>query len=129
MCERPHRPGSGGIADGPTTVTPGHHRPAATETPATPRRHGRPTGEGRSGRHGLTDHGIADRLYVSLGTVKTHLAAAQLKLDVRDRVEVAARAGTRRVRPRCGPRPAGARGPGPRAGWPSRPGGGPGTRC
>lgn len=39
---------------------------------------------------GRTNAEIADALYVSTSTVKTHLASAQLKLDARNRVEVAA---------------------------------------
>nr|WP_058043865.1 response regulator transcription factor [Streptomyces roseifaciens] len=39
---------------------------------------------------GLTNAEIAERLHISLGTVKKHLAGAQLKLDVRNRVELAA---------------------------------------
>ncbi|MET8540225.1 response regulator transcription factor [Kitasatospora sp. NPDC004799] len=44
----------------------------------------------RAAASGLTNPEIADRLYISLGTVKKHLAAAQLKLTVRNRVELAA---------------------------------------
>ncbi|MFE7425697.1 response regulator [Streptomyces sp. NPDC057545] len=44
----------------------------------------------RAAARGLTNAEIAQTLYVSLGTVKKHLAAAQLKLDVRNRVELAA---------------------------------------
>ncbi|MFD8479459.1 response regulator [Kitasatospora sp. NPDC059673] len=44
----------------------------------------------RAAAEGLTNAEIAERLYISLGTVKKHLAAAQLKLDVRNRVELAA---------------------------------------
>ncbi|MFE7590864.1 response regulator [Kitasatospora sp. NPDC057512] len=44
----------------------------------------------RAAASGLTNPEIADRLYISLGTVKKHLATAQLKLDVRNRVELAA---------------------------------------
>ncbi|MGK4585345.1 response regulator transcription factor [Kitasatospora sp. HPMI-4] len=39
---------------------------------------------------GLTNAEVAERLHISLGTVKKHLAGAQLKLDVRNRVELAA---------------------------------------
>lgn len=40
--------------------------------------------------HGRTNAEIAARLYVSLSTVKTHLASIQLKLEARNRVEIAA---------------------------------------
>ncbi|MEU6209783.1 response regulator transcription factor [Streptomyces sp. NPDC089922] len=39
---------------------------------------------------GLTNAEIAEELYVSLSTVKTHLANVQAKLDARNRVEIAA---------------------------------------
>lgn len=39
---------------------------------------------------GRTNAEIAEELYVSLSTVKTHLASVQLKLGVRNRVEIAA---------------------------------------
>ncbi len=39
---------------------------------------------------GRTNAEIAAELFVSLSTVKTHLAAVQLKLDARNRVEIAA---------------------------------------
>ncbi|MFD8634201.1 response regulator [Streptomyces sp. NPDC059533] len=39
---------------------------------------------------GLTNAEIAGELYVSLSTVKTHLANVQAKLDARNRVEIAA---------------------------------------
>jgi DNA-binding NarL/FixJ family response regulator len=38
---------------------------------------------------GRTNHEIAADLFVAVSTVKTHLAAAQAKLGVRNRVEVA----------------------------------------
>ncbi|GGL99669.1 hypothetical protein GCM10012279_16280 [Micromonospora yangpuensis] len=40
--------------------------------------------------HGHTNDEIAGRLYVTLSTVKTHLANVQRKLAVRNRVEIAA---------------------------------------
>jgi DNA-binding NarL/FixJ family response regulator len=39
---------------------------------------------------GLTNTEIGNELYMSLSTVKTHLAAVQSKIDARNRVEVAA---------------------------------------
>jgi DNA-binding NarL/FixJ family response regulator len=38
---------------------------------------------------GRTNAEIADELYISLSTVKTHLASLMLKLNVRNRVEMA----------------------------------------
>jgi DNA-binding NarL/FixJ family response regulator len=43
----------------------------------------------RAVARGLTNQEIATELFVALSTVKTHLAAAQAKLGVRNRVEVA----------------------------------------
>ncbi|WP_276320389.1 response regulator [Micromonospora zingiberis] len=43
----------------------------------------------RAVARGLTNQEIADELFVAVSTVKTHLAAAQSKLGVRNRVEVA----------------------------------------
>ncbi|MEU7977044.1 response regulator transcription factor [Micromonospora sp. NPDC049081] len=43
----------------------------------------------RAVARGLTNQEIADDLFVAVSTVKTHLAAAQSKLGVRNRVEVA----------------------------------------
>lgn len=39
--------------------------------------------------HGLSNAEVAQRLYVSEGTVKTHLGSAQLRLGARNRVDVA----------------------------------------
>ena len=39
--------------------------------------------------HGRTNAEIADELYISLSTVKTHLATLMRKLDARNRVEIA----------------------------------------
>ena len=38
---------------------------------------------------GLTNHEVADELYISLSTVKTHLGSLMSKLGVRNRVELA----------------------------------------
>jgi len=46
---------------------------------------------------GLTNAEIAARLYIAVGTVKTHLASIQTKLDARNRVEIAAWAWERRL--------------------------------
>jgi DNA-binding NarL/FixJ family response regulator len=46
---------------------------------------------------GLTNAEIAERLYISVGTVKTHLGSVQAKLPARNRVEVAAWAWEHRV--------------------------------
>jgi DNA-binding NarL/FixJ family response regulator len=43
----------------------------------------------RAVARGRTNHEIAGELFVAVSTVKTHLAAAQAKLGVRNRVEVA----------------------------------------
>jgi DNA-binding NarL/FixJ family response regulator len=43
----------------------------------------------RAVARGRTNHEIAADLFVAVSTVKTHLAAAQAKLGVRNRVEVA----------------------------------------
>ncbi|MBB1259533.1 response regulator [Streptomyces alkaliterrae] len=40
--------------------------------------------------HGRTNQEIAAELHISLSTVKTHLTSVQLKLDARNRVEIAA---------------------------------------
>ncbi|PZF53301.1 DNA-binding response regulator [Curtobacterium sp. MCSS17_008] len=39
---------------------------------------------------GLTNAEVGEALFISLGTVKSHLSALQLKLDARNRVEIAA---------------------------------------
>lgn len=44
----------------------------------------------RAAARGLTNTEIGTELYLSLSTVKTHLAAVQSKIDARNRVEIAA---------------------------------------
>jgi DNA-binding NarL/FixJ family response regulator len=39
---------------------------------------------------GRTNHEIAAELFISLSTVKSHLASVQMKLGLRNRVEIAA---------------------------------------
>jgi DNA-binding NarL/FixJ family response regulator len=46
---------------------------------------------------GLTNAEIANRLFISVGTVKTHLGSVHTKLNARNRVEVAAWAWERRL--------------------------------
>ncbi|MFK3981832.1 response regulator [Micromonospora sp. NPDC050397] len=46
---------------------------------------------------GLTNAEIAARLYIAIGTVKTHLGSVQAKLGARNRVEIAAWAWERRL--------------------------------
>ena len=46
---------------------------------------------------GLTNAEIATRLFISVGTVKTHLGSVQTKLGARNRVEIAAWAWERRL--------------------------------
>jgi len=38
---------------------------------------------------GLTNTEVAERLFISVGTVKTHLGNVQAKLTARNRVEIA----------------------------------------
>jgi DNA-binding NarL/FixJ family response regulator len=44
----------------------------------------------KAAAHGLTNTEIGAELYLSLSTVKTHLAAVQGKINARNRVEIAA---------------------------------------
>ena len=63
--------------------------PPATETPAEPLTE-RELDVVRAAARGLTNTEIGAELYLSLSTVKTHLAAVQAKIGARNRVEVAA---------------------------------------
>lgn len=51
----------------------------------------------RLAARGLTNAEIAARLFIAVGTVKTHLANVQTKIGARNRVEIAAWAWERRV--------------------------------
>jgi DNA-binding NarL/FixJ family response regulator len=64
---------------------PGPPTPASAE-PLSPRE----TDVVRLVARGLTNAEIAAELYISIGTVKTHLGSVQLKLPARNRVEIAA---------------------------------------
>jgi DNA-binding NarL/FixJ family response regulator len=68
----------------PTTRTP-----AAAEAPAEPLTE-REIDVVKAAARGLTNTEIGTELYLSLSTVKTHLAAVQAKIGARNRVEVAA---------------------------------------
>jgi DNA-binding NarL/FixJ family response regulator len=63
--------------------------PAANEQPAEPLTE-RELDVVRAAARGLTNTEIGAELYLSLSTVKTHLAAVQAKIGARNRVEVAA---------------------------------------
>ncbi len=64
-------------------------RPQARTAAPAPALTDRETDVVRAVARGLTNHEIAAELFVAVSTVKTHLAAAQAKLGVRNRVEVA----------------------------------------
>ncbi|MGG7574490.1 response regulator [Streptomyces sirii] len=70
-------------------LAPATGRGAAARTPAEPLTE-RERDVVRELARGRTNAEIADRLYVSLSTVKSHLAHVQTKLAVRNRVEIAA---------------------------------------
>ncbi|HEU5470473.1 MAG TPA: response regulator transcription factor [Actinophytocola sp.] len=61
----------------------------ATDRPAEPLT-GRELDVARAVARGLTNGEVGTELYLSLSTVKTHLAAVQVKIGARNRVEVAA---------------------------------------
>ncbi|HEY0447820.1 response regulator transcription factor [Actinophytocola sp.] len=63
--------------------------PAAADSPAEPLT-GRERDVVKAAARGLTNTEIGTELYLSLSTVKTHLAAVQAKIGARNRVEVAA---------------------------------------
>lgn len=66
-----------------------HMAPAPAAAPATPLSR-RETEVIRAIAKGRTNNEIAAELFISLSTVKSHLASAQAKLGLRNRVEVAA---------------------------------------
>jgi DNA-binding NarL/FixJ family response regulator len=63
--------------------------PAPTDAPSEPLT-GREVDVVKAAARGLTNTEIGTELYLSLSTVKTHLAAVQAKIGARNRVEVAA---------------------------------------
>jgi DNA-binding NarL/FixJ family response regulator len=68
---------------------PANPAPAAADAPADPLTD-REVDVVKAAARGLTNTEIGTELYLSLSTVKTHLAAVQAKIGARNRVEVAA---------------------------------------
>jgi DNA-binding NarL/FixJ family response regulator len=68
---------------------PSSPQPAAAQAPAEPLTE-RELDVVKAAARGLTNTEIGTELYLSLSTVKTHLAAVQAKIGARNRVEVAA---------------------------------------
>ena len=93
---------------GDALISPAGHRCGCCDTSPRPRpRDARPArsaavrtrarGRREAVAKGRTNNEIAAELFISLSTVKTHLASIQNKLDVRNRVEIAAWAWESRI--------------------------------